>query len=74
MVYQDRQPLYFYDLAVHGVFAFVISITLINLFMGTLDNALRSMKSSVTLKLLYKTLKKSKRVPLTLHNSTHFTF
>lgn len=60
MVYQDRQPLYFYDIAVHAVFAFLVTILLINMFVTTLSNSIHSIKSSITLKLIFKTLKKSK--------------
>lgn len=63
MVYQDRQPLYFYDVTVHAVFVSLISITLINIFVRALNNNIRSIKSSITLKLIFKMLKKSKYLP-----------
>lgn len=63
MVYQDRQPLYFYDLTVHAVFASLIAITLINIFLGALNNSIQAIKYSVTLKLVFKMLKKSKNIP-----------
>ena len=61
MVYQDREPLYFYDLAVHGAFAFLILVFLLNIFASSINSFFREHKRSITFRLSFSLLKKSIR-------------